>query len=79
MKSLKSIPLTLVGIGFVCGLIVTGVSLYTETQSNASAQKALVSKDVTADVLPPPLFLIEARLVVAQAMDGSLSAGDARR
>ncbi len=32
-----------------------------------------VSKDVVADILPPPLYLIELRLVLSEAAEGTLN------
>ena len=36
-----------------------------------------VAKDVTADILPPPMYLIEARLVISQALEGTLPPAEA--
>jgi methyl-accepting chemotaxis protein len=43
-----------------------------------TAQQAFVAKDVTADILPPPLYLIELRLVLSQAAEGSLTPAKAQ-
>ncbi len=46
-------------------------------QSNsAAAQRVYAAKDVTADILPPPLYLIEMRLALSQAVDGTLTADE---
>jgi methyl-accepting chemotaxis protein len=45
--------------------------------AHQSAQRAFVAKDVTADILPPPLYLIEMRLVLSQAVEGSMPAAKA--
>ncbi|MDL5031663.1 methyl-accepting chemotaxis protein [Pelomonas sp. APW6] len=42
------------------------------------AERTFVAKDVVADILPPPLYLIELRLVLSEAVEGSLSLGEAR-
>jgi methyl-accepting chemotaxis protein I, serine sensor receptor len=45
--------------------------------SNAkAAQSVYAAKDVTADILPPPLYLIEMRLALSRALDGTLSADE---
>ena len=38
-----------------------------------------MAKDVVADILPPPLYLIEMRLVLSMMLDGSLSAEDGKK
>ena len=43
-----------------------------------NAERAFVAKDVVADILPPPLYLIELRLVLSEAVEGSRSLGEAR-
>ncbi len=46
-------------------------------QSNGeAAQRVYAAKDVTADILPPPLYLIEMRLALSRAVDGTLSADE---
>jgi signal transduction histidine kinase/DNA-binding response OmpR family regulator len=39
----------------------------------AKAQQVFAAKDVTADILPPPMYLIETRLIAGLAFDGYLS------
>jgi methyl-accepting chemotaxis protein len=46
--------------------------------ASASALKVFVAKDVTADILPPPMYLIELRLVLSQAVEGSLAPAKAQ-
>jgi methyl-accepting chemotaxis protein len=52
--------------------VVAAVSLWGERQVYQGATQALVVKDVTADILPPPMYLIEVRLVLSQAFEGLL-------
>jgi methyl-accepting chemotaxis protein len=72
MKSLRSILLLLIASGVLASGVLTGVSLWGSQSTAGLAQRALVSKDVTADILPPPLYLIELRLVLSQAVEGSM-------
>jgi methyl-accepting chemotaxis protein len=72
MKSLRNILILLIAAGILAVGILTGVSVWGSTATGLSATRALVSKDVTADILPPPLYLIELRLVLSQAVEGSL-------
>ncbi len=79
MKSLRSILFTLVGAG-VAAMVAMGMSSSLgNSLQDRLIQKSLVAKDVTADVLPPPLYLIELRLVLGMAVDGTIpldKAGD---
>ena len=60
--------------GFLTWMAINGMS-----QLATQADKVYVAKDVTADILPPPLYLIEARLVASQALDGYIDAATLRR
>lgn len=53
--------------------MVGATSLWGARQANTAATRTFVAKDVTADVLPPPLYLIEMRLVLSQGVEGTLS------
>ena len=72
MKSLRQLINLLVTSGVVAlGLLATASFLGT-AQSDTAVQRALMAKDVTADILPPPMYLVELRLVLSQAVEGSL-------
>lgn len=60
------------------GAACIGVSLFVVAQfswlqypQNERASEAFVAKDVIADILPPPMYLIEMRLVLSQAVKGA--------
>jgi len=72
MKSIRSILLLLIAASVLASGVLTGVSMWGSRSTSQSTQRALVSKDVTADILPPPLYLIELRLVLSQAIEGSM-------
>jgi len=72
MKSLRQLLLLLIASGLLASGVLTGVSLWGAARADDATQRALVSKDVTADILPPPLYLIELRLVLSQAVEGSM-------
>ena len=72
MKSLKNILILLITSGLLAAGLMTGVSMWGSRSANHSAERALVAKDVTADILPPPMYLIELRLVLSQAVEGSM-------
>jgi methyl-accepting chemotaxis protein len=52
---------------------LSGVSLWGAFKAQDAASKTFVAKDVTADILPPPMYLIEMRLVLSQAVEGTLA------
>lgn len=51
---------------------VAGAAYLDARTASVSAQRVFVAKDVTADILPPPLYLVELRLVLSQAAEGSM-------
>ncbi len=71
-KSLKWSLLFIGLAGAVAALAVLAQALWSFQALEGSARKALVAKDVVADVLPPPLYLIEARLVLSEAVEHSV-------
>ena len=68
---------TLIASGIVAISVLMSVSLWGADSAATAANKTFVAKDVTADILPPPLYLIELRLVLSQAVEGSLAADKA--
>jgi len=57
--------------------VILAIALSSFGRLDGSARKALVAKDVVADVLPPPMYLIEARLVLSQAVEQTLEPAQA--
>ena len=55
-------------------LVCVAVGLGVTSALTRHSEKAFVAKDVVADILPPPMYLIELRLVLSQAAEGSLDA-----
>ena len=78
MRSLKQTLALLIASGLLTAAALTIVSSWGMHRSEAAVQQAYVGKDVTADILPPPMYLIELRLVLSQALEGSMSAIQAR-
>jgi methyl-accepting chemotaxis protein len=79
MKSLRHTMMTLSAAGIVALLLLAVVTEVGHQRSDAAVQRAFVAKDVTADVLPPPMYLIELRLVLSKALEGSVSAASAQQ
>jgi len=64
--------------GALAALVVLAHALWSFQSLGSSAERTLAAKDVVADVLPPPLYLVEMRLVLSQAVEGSLTPAQAR-
>ena len=72
MKSLRHTLALLIVSGMLVALIMSVASMFGLHRSSTSAERTFVAKDVTADILPPPMYLIELRLVVSQVLEGSM-------
>jgi methyl-accepting chemotaxis protein len=66
-------------IGVATAIAVAAQGYLFINKLDASAVKVYVAKDVVADILPPPMYLIEMRLVLSMMMDGSLTAADGKK
>ena len=78
----RSLRWTLLGLALpsaLAALVILALSFSSFGSLDNSARKALVAKDVVADILPPPMYLIEMRLVLSQAVERSLPAHEARQ
>ena len=65
--------LTVFTISALAAVAVTGaLSLWGARQAESDAQRTFVAKDVTADILPPPMYLIETRLLLSQAIEKTM-------
>ncbi len=69
---LRAMLNTLTGIALAAALGISGLSFWGSQASGNAASKSFVAKDVTADILPPPMYLIEMRLVLSQAVEGNM-------
>src|SRR5262245_45813228 len=77
----RSLRMSMLSIGLaaaLAALVVLAHALWSFQSLGHSAERALAGKDVVADVLPPPLYLVEMRLVLSQAVERSLPAEAAR-
>lgn len=79
LKSLRWVMAILGTIGVAAALSVAAQGYHFIERLNASASKVYVAKDVVADILPPPMYLIEMRLVLSMMLDGSLSGADGKK
>ncbi|MGM9425992.1 methyl-accepting chemotaxis protein [Hydrogenophaga sp. MI9] len=78
-KSLRLSILILGAIGVLAALGVAIQGYWVQGRMSQSATEVFISKDVVADILPPPMYLIETRLVLSQAVEGTVQAEEAQR
>jgi methyl-accepting chemotaxis protein len=78
MKTLKGMLALLVAAGFCALFTMSGLAQWLNDQMNTSVQRTFVAKDIAADILPPPMYLIELRLVLSRVVDGTLDVATAR-
>jgi methyl-accepting chemotaxis protein len=78
MKSLHRTLLALSAAGMVAVLLSVAGAGIGNHQADQAVKQAFAAKDVTADVLPPPLYLIELRLVTSKALEGTLPVAAAK-
>jgi len=79
MKSIKSVLLCLLAVCLCAMGALAASAWWSGQQMQQQARKVFVAKDVTADILPPPMYLIEARLTLSRALEGTLAPPDAMR
>ena len=78
LKSLSQ-SILLLGVGGVlAALMMGGTGQLFQNRMQARANEVFVAKDVVADILPPPMYLIELRLVLSEMAEGSLPVATAR-
>ncbi|MDT9000550.1 methyl-accepting chemotaxis protein [Paucibacter sp. APW11] len=59
--------------GIIASLVLLIQALWSYQALKLQAEQAFVAKDLVADILPPPLYLIELRLVLSETVEGTLS------
>jgi methyl-accepting chemotaxis protein len=65
--------------GLVAAALIAAQSQWTHRAASDAAGNVFFAKDVVADILPPPMYLIELRLILSQAVEGSIDPPQARR
>jgi methyl-accepting chemotaxis protein len=58
--------------GISASLLMLALSLHSYAGLDRNAEHAFVAKDVVADILPPPMYLIELRLTLSAMVEGTL-------
>lgn len=63
---------TFIAVALAAAMSIGALSFWGSHQSGTAATQTFVAKDLIADILPPPMYLIEMRLVLSQAIEGSM-------
>jgi methyl-accepting chemotaxis protein len=71
-RSLRSSLMAIALAGSLAALAVLVQALWSFDSLDRSAREAMVAKDVIADILPPPMYLIELRLALSRAVEQTL-------
>jgi signal transduction histidine kinase/DNA-binding response OmpR family regulator len=77
----RSIRLSLFALGLAGAIAAIAVlihALWSFDSLGRSAASAMESKQVLEDALPPPLYLVEMRLALSEAVEGTLTPAQAR-
>jgi PAS domain S-box-containing protein len=72
MKSFRTLLVLLVVAALAVAVFLTSTAIRGLQSLGDQATRVYVAKDVTADILPPPLYLIEMRLVASEMLEGAL-------
>nr|WP_315198167.1 methyl-accepting chemotaxis protein [uncultured Aquabacterium sp.] len=79
MKTLRSQLRLLAGIGVAGVAIMSSLGIWSAAQVQQITETALQSQTFSADVLPPPLYVIETRLLASQVLEGTRPPATARQ
>jgi len=78
VRSFKVLLIGMLATALAVAATLTVTELGTKNSLSEQAGRVCVATDVTADILPPPMYLIEMRLVASQALEGSMDLATAR-
>src|ERR1700712_4225871 len=78
-RSLRAALMAIAVPGAAAAVFITAMSWTSYASLDDSARKTFVAKDVVADILPPPMYLIEMRLVLSQGIEQTIKPVEAKR
>ena len=76
-RSLRAALMAIAVPGAAAAVFITAMSWTSYASLDDSARKTFVAKDVVADILPPPMYLIEMRLVLSQGIEQTIKPAEA--
>ena len=78
-RSLRWSIFLLAAIGALAAAVIAVQGYWLQSRMTQNASAVFVAKDVVADILPPPMYLIELRLVLSQAVEGTIDGPEAKK
>ena len=78
-RSLRWSIFLLGAVGVLAALMMAIQGFMLQGRMNENATQVFVAKDVVADILPPPMYLIELRLILSQGIEGSIDGAEAKK
>ncbi len=78
-KSLRWSIFLLGAIGILAAMMVATQGHFLKDRMSQNATEVFVGKDLVADILPPPMYLIELRLILSQAVEGTIDGPEAKK
>jgi len=78
IKTLRGILLLILAAALSVAVLLTSATWLGNKLADASVQQTIIGKDISADILPPPMYLVELRLVLGMLMDGSMPLAQAK-
>ena len=78
-RSIRWSILSLTALSLLMAALIAVQAYWGLGRMRQLAEETFVAKDVVADILPPPMYLVEFRLVLSLAAEGALNAKDAQK
>ncbi|MCV2354685.1 methyl-accepting chemotaxis protein [Paucibacter sp. B2R-40] len=78
-QSLRTRFALMIGANVLATALLLLQAVYSFERLHRDAERSFVAKDLVADVLPPPMYLIELRLLLSEAVEGSISKDEAAK
>ncbi len=72
-RSLRTRFALMIGANLMATTVLLLQAVYSFEHLHEDAERSFVAKDVVADILPPPMYLIELRLLLSEAAEGSIT------
>ncbi len=66
------------GVSLTASLLLVGNAQINIRDGGDAAHRVFTAKDATADILPPPMYVVGVRLVVSQVLEGTLGIDEAQ-
>ena len=77
--TIRSRLVGLAAVSLIALVVSASVGLWAASRLTTLSQDVFATKDVVADVLPPPLFLIEMRLDISRMFEKTMTPSEAKR